>query len=647
MRPLVLLVLSVSLFIVPGIQRKLLAADQQSDTLADFQLVDHRGKDWQLDDFADDSVLAIAFLGTECPLAKLYAVRLNQIAADFRSRGVRVVAVMSNRQDSLEEIAAFVDRQNIGFPVLKDAGNSFADSIAAERTPEIFVYDKARKLRYRGRVDDQYGIGYVRDQPRRKDLRIALDELTSGQDVSIAQTKAVGCIIGRTKPTDDQSQVTFGSHVADILNRRCVECHREGEIAPFSLTDYDEVAGWSDMIAEVVREGRMPPWHATDDGAQFANDRSMTEDEKETLYAWADAGAPAGDLSNLPKAAGTLAGWQLPREPDRIIPVSPEPFHVPAAGEVRYQYFKFDPGLKEDVWLESAQLKPGNRAVVHHILAFAAPAGNTRGINGARGFLVGYVPGQRVEQWPAGHAKKIPAGSELIFQVHYTPIGTPQVDQSTLGLCFADPESITHEVVTTSAVQSRLNIPPGDSDWTTTATSPRFPQDARLLSMSPHMHVRGKAFKYELQYESGSTTLLDIPQYDFNWQTNYQLAKPMNVAAGSRFLCTAVFDNSEANLNNPDPTATVRWGDQTWDEMMIGYFNYAVPTTATSQPAHPQILARSPETAARLKKFDELDRDGDGKITRSDTPLKLIAIFNALDKNKDGVLEREEVQQAK
>jgi peroxiredoxin len=620
-----------------------------TQSLDALDLVDHRGKQWTLSEFSDDSLLVVAFLGTECPLAKLYAVRLNKIADDYKANSVRVMAVMSNRQDSLEEIGAFVARQNIDFPVLKDAGNQFADSLDAKRTPEIFVFDAQRQLRYRGRVDDQYGIGYVREEPRRQDLRIALNELTSGQDVSVPSTKAVGCIIGRTKITDTQSKITYGANVAKILNQRCVSCHREGEIAPFSLTEYEEVAGWSDMIAEVVREGRMPPWHATDDHAKFANDRGMSQEEKETLYAWADAGAPAGELTNLPTPPEKVADWRLPRKPDRIVPVSPQPFDVPASGAVRYQYFKFDPDFKEDMWLESAELKPGNREVVHHILAFAAPKGNYDGINGARGFLVGYVPGQDPDVWPEGHAKLIPAGSELIFQVHYTPIGTKQKDQSQLGLCFANADSVTHEVVTTSAVQPRLKIPPGDSDYTTTAKSPPFPENAKLLSMSPHMHVRGKSFQYDLVTAGNEETILEIPAYDFNWQTSYVLDPPREVTPGSRFLCTAVFDNSEANLNNPDPTDTVRWGDQTWDEMMIGYFNYAVPRSS-GPAAKPGLTLRErarrfAETTARLKTFDQLDTDKDGKLKRSDVPKRLNRIFQELDKNGDGTLTRTEAEQ--
>jgi len=622
----------------------------RSSTLHRLDLTDYRGRTWSLSDFADDSLLVIAFLGTECPLAKLYSVRLAEIANEYQSRSVRVIAVMSNRQDSLEEIGSFAARQELKFPVLKDAGNRLADELQAERTPEIFVFDATRKLRYRGRVDDQYGIGYVRDEPRRNDLRIALEELLSGRDVSLPRTGAVGCIIGRRKSVDPTSPISYGSHVAEILQRRCVECHRDGEIAPFSLTEYDEVAGWADMIAEVVREQRMPPWHATPDHAKFANDRSMTDEEKQILIDWADAGAPAGDLSDLPSLPPTTAQWQLPREPDHVFNVSPEPFAVPAEGAVRYQYFRVDPGFTADVWLEAAELRPGNRAVVHHILAFVAPKGQKPSDGGARGFLVGYVPGARLELPPPGYAKRIPAGNDLVFQVHYTPVGTQQLDQSQLGILLADPATITHEIITTSAVQTNFRIPPGDPNYEVFATSPPFPENAILLSMSPHMHVRGKSFRYDLETAAGERrTILDIPQYDFNWQTTYVLDEPRHMNAGDRFLCTAVYDNSKDNLNNPDPTATVRWGDQTWDEMMIGYYHFAVPldeqhtTAKTGVPSRRERAQAMIRNAARIRTFDQLDTDGDGRLLRSEAPRMLLRIFDQLDTNGDGILTRDEV----
>jgi hypothetical protein len=428
-----------------------------------------------------------------------------------------------------------------------------------------------------------------------------------------------------------------------------VECHREGEIAPFALDSYDEAAGWADMVAEVVRENRMPPWHASPDHGSFANDRSMTPEEKQVLYDWAAAGAPQGDPAELPEPPQFVSGWQLPREPDMIIPVSPEPYSVPATGMVKYEYFTVDPQIVEERWLAAAELLPGNRAVVHHILCFTRPKGERGGIAAERGFLVGYVPGARVQPFPPGMAKRIPANHELVFQVHYTPIGTPQLDHSKLGLVFADPSTITHEVITSSAVQPRFRIPPHDPSYKVSAITPERLPSSELLSLSPHMHVRGKAFRYELVKPNGEReTLLDVPQYDFNWQTTYEFSSPLQLEDGSRIACTAHYDNSANNLNNPDPTATVGWGDQTWDEMMIGYFHYSVALNASGAGGvAPATRARGlVRNAARIRIFDALDRDGDDSVDLKNVPAQFREAAQRLDLNSDGVLTREEVESA-
>jgi len=581
------------------------AADSiaNASPLPAFELRDAQGATITDDDFRDASLVVVAFLGTECPLAKLYASTLTRLHQRYQSRGVEIVAVMSNRQDSLEEIAAFVRRTGVTFPVGKDLGNVFADEIGAHRTPEVFLFDSQRELKYRGRVDDQYGIGTILEQPRRNDLQIAIDEVLEGQPVSQPQTQAVGCLIGKRKSKQENSEsntVTYHQHIAPILRTHCVECHRDGEIGPFALNEYDEVAGWADMIVETTSDGRMPPWHAGEKSTgKFRNERQLTSTELDQLAQWADTGtiqgerivdglatnsdatAPSPAIAEVRSEDGRI--WELPRRPDHVFRISEEPVSVPATGEVKYQYFRVDPGFERDVWATAMQLRPGNRRVVHHILAFAREPGARNGLRAERGFLDGYVPGYRVEPFAPGYAKRIKAGSELIFQVHYTPTGSPEEDFSEFAIIEADESEITHEIRTESALEVKLKIPPGDPDYRVTAYGPRMPKGAKLLAMMPHMHVRGKSFRYELESDrewwkpnSQSTILLDVPEYDFNWQTAYVLDEPMDLPHGGRFVAHASFDNSEDNLSNPDPNATVRWGDQTWEEMMIGYYHYAV-----------------------------------------------------------------------
>ena len=591
-----ILLVSCSLFSTQGIPLHAAAPNLEPAKLEALDLTDSRGRNWTLKDFSDDSVLVVAFFGTECPLAQFYATRLDRIAQQYSDKTVQVIAVISNRQDSLEEIAAFVNRRNLSYPVVKDPANRFADQVGAERTPEVFVYDSGRNLRYRGRIDDQRGVAHDLLEPRRRDLQLAIDELIDGREVSVPRTEASGCIISRTKKVDPGSKITYGTHVAKILRKNCVGCHRENELAPFSLSDGEEASSWADMIVEVIRDDRMPPWHADGEHAKFANERSLTEEEKQLIFTWAKAGAPVGPEPNLAPLPARPVGWQLPKEPDLVLPVTFTPVPVPAeAGPrgMRYQWYMQSPGFTEDKWVTAAELRPGNREVVHHILAFAVKPGQERATLGRAdvSYLFGYVPGARVEPLPKGHAKKIPAGHNIYFQVHYTPNGTPQKVQSYMGLVFADPEDVTHEIRTSSATERRFRIPgglrlgkkEGPSDFPIEATSSPLPDNATLLAFSPHMHLRGKSFNYELVTpDKQRRMLLNVPDYDFNWQTTYVLDKPLEVPAGSRLHCKAVYDNSWGNLSNPDAMRDVRFGEQTWDEMMIGFFHYSVPVNLTN-----------------------------------------------------------------
>lgn len=548
--------------------------------IENFTLRDCGGKRVSLEDFKESRFIVVAFLGVECPLAKIYAPRLQKLSAEYRDRGVAFLGIDSNRQDSLPELAAYVRLHKIEFPVLKDPGNRVADHFAATRMSEVFVLDSEHIVRFHGRIDDQYGPGYARPKPSREDLRKALDELLADTVVSEPKTDVVGCLIGRMRVPDATNAVTYASHIAKILNKRCVECHREGEIGPFALTDYDEVVGWADMIAEVVQNGRMPPWHADPQYGAFEGDRRLSAEEKKLIQDWSAAGAPQGDLSQMPEPPTFLAsGWQLGREPDLIVAMQEAPFTVAAEGVLDYQFFVVDPGFQEDKWVTAAEVLPGNRAVVHHATIFALVGTPEEALRDGTtdGYLATFVPGLRPTSYPPGMAKRIVAGSRLVFQIHYTPNGSEQRDVSRLGLVFADPNDVEYEVVTGSVINRTFAIPPGAPRHRVTATSIRSPRNSKLLSLMPHMHARGVAFRFEAVVPSGATEiLLDVPHYDFNWQTAYKLVKPRVLPAGSQVHCIAHFDNSADNAANPDPSREVHHGIQNRDEMMVGYFDIAV-----------------------------------------------------------------------
>ncbi len=618
--------------------------------LEGFQLTDFRGRDVTEKDFADSKVLVVAFLGVECPLAKQYSERLEQIQATYQARGVTVIGVDANQQDSLTEMAAHVRRHGLTYTFAKDGQQALVKALGATRTPEVFLLDENRMVRYQGRVDDQYGIGYVREKPTTTDLADAIESVLSAKSVANPHQPAPGCLIGRIKEPKSDAAVTYSNQIVRIFADHCVRCHREGEIGPFAMSSYEEVAGWAEMINEVVAEKRMPPWHANPAYGKFANDCSLSEEECKLIDQWVNAGAPEGDRDQLPEAKKYLTGWQLPAEPDVVFSISEKPFVVPAAGEVKYQYFKVDTKFTEDKWIKCAQLLPGNRAVVHHILAFARIKGSGEGIEGQRGFLVGYVPGSQAEQFPEGMAKRIPANSELIFQVHYTPIGTEQTDLSKLGIVFAEPSEVTHEVKTTSAVQTRLRIPPGDANYQISAMLPEELPECRLITMAPHMHLRGKAFRYTAVYPDGKKEiLLDVPAYDFNWQTGYRMAEPVKMPAGARIECEATFDNSTANLNNPDPTKLVRWGDQTDDEMMIGYFDIVFPVGKGDSAGTIRANRRRALASQVIKQgiFQRLDVNNDKQLERSEVPAQFRDRFDDLDANGDGVLTQEDIERSR
>ncbi len=542
--------------------------------ISDFTLVDYRGNPQSLETLGAGPVTVVAFLGTECPLAKHYGQRLSELAEQYRNRGVSFVGIDANVQDSLKEIAAYARKHNVSFPILIDRDQHVADLFGAVRTPEVFVLDANRIVRYHGRVDDQFAINVQRPVPQRQDLTLAIDELLDGQAVTVSQTPVSGCLIGRKRQTEPHGDITFTAHVAPILFQRCAECHRAGEIAPFPLLTYDDVMGWEDMIAEVIQERRMPPWNANPEFGHFANDARLSAKERDTLLTWIANGCPQGDPSLMPPAPEFTPGWRIPK-PDVVITMRDKPYDVPATGVVDYQYFAVDPGFTEDMYMVAAQARPGNSEVVHHIIAYLQSPGEKK--KGLGNLLIGYAPGAVPLTFPEGAAVLIPKGSKLLFELHYTPNGVAQSDRSEIGLKFVDKAQVKRLAGGSEVIEHDLNIPPQTSDHVVTAEK-KVPADVLLISLTPHMHLRGKSFRYEAFYPDGtSEVLLDVPDYDFNWQLRYELAEPKLLPRGTRIKGTAVFDNSSDNPNNPDPDKKVHWGQQSWDEMMIGFMTYVTP----------------------------------------------------------------------
>jgi hypothetical protein len=446
---------------------------------------------------------------------------------------------------------------------------------ALARVPEAFVLDRERHVRYDGRIDDRFGIGYQRPKPTRHDLKEALDEVLAGKAVTRAKTPVAGCLISRAARPKADAPITYAQYVSRIVQNHCQECHRPGQVGPFALLTYDDALAWSAMIREVVQEGRMPPWHADPRHGKFANDRSLPKDARQMFLAWIDDGCPKGDDRDLPPPREFPEGWTIGK-PD-VIFTMPEEFTVPAEtpkGGVPYQYYRVPTNFTQDKWVQAAEARAGAAEVVHHIVVFIVPPGESFNpmMPGLK-VLCGTAPGDMPYLAPRGFAKKVPAGSDLIFQMHYTPNGRKQSDRSSCGLIFSR-EPVDRQILTMPVGNPAFRIPPG-ADNHEVESRFIFKEDARILNFMPHLHLRGKDFLYEVVYPDGKKeVLLSVPRYNFGWQSVYRLATPHFVPKGTVLHCVAHYDNSPKNPSNPDPTQEVRWGDQTWEEMMIGWTDF-------------------------------------------------------------------------
>jgi hypothetical protein len=418
---------------------------------------------------------------------------------------------------------------------------------------------------------------------------------------------------------------TFARDVAPILQQNCQGCHRPGEAAPFSLLSYEQARPWAKAIKYAVLQKKMPPWFADPHYGNFANNASLPESSINTIVNWVDDGAPLGDPKDMPPPRQFVTGWSIPK-PDIVFTI-PKPFPIPATGVLEYQYVIIPTGFTKDTWVEQVQAAPTNYSVVHHIVAyvrapgsnyfkdmpknqfFEAPPGKNEGKTEDKkevkddlpnDWLTGYAPGQPPDVFKPGQGKLIPAGSDIVFEIHYMPEGKATTDQSRLGLVLAK-EQPTERTMTLSAVNMSFKIPPGDPNFRVDSSF-TMPEDVTLLGMHPHMHMRGKSAQYRIVFADGRTeTLLDVPRFTWHWQLWYNLAEPIRLPKGTKLECTEHFDNSNNNPENPDPTKTVIWGQQSFDEMMVCMFNVSFDAKITTQQMLAPAKPKTAQTTAAAK----------------------------------------------
>jgi peroxiredoxin len=584
-------------------------------------LRDLRGNRRSLHDFKDHSALVVVFVGAECPISNLYLPSMIELEKKLRPRNVQFLAVYPNEQEDSDQVAAHAADRDLPFPVLKDFGQKLADRLGVTRVPSVVVLDGDFVLRYRGRIDDRYGVSARREKATRDDLGEAVERVLAKKAVTVAETEADGCLLSRGVKKPVQTGVTYAKDVAPILQDRCQACHRAGQPAPFSLTTFDDAVKHAAMLKEVTAQRRMPPWQADSRFGHFTNERRLTRTEIDTLASWVDGGMTRGDDKDLPRPIDWPKGWSH-GQPDLILSM-PEEFEVPADGVLTYQNWTIETGFDEDKWVQVAEARPGSPAVVHHIVVYIMREGQRGPIapDGSLSILVGWAPGDLGLMCPPDTALRVPKGAKLRFEMHYTPNGTVTKDRSYIGLTFAK-KPPKHEMFISEFANTSFEVPANDPHFRAEATF-RFRADARILSFAPHMHWRGQDYFYEVVYPDGKRqTLLSVPRWDFNWQNVYRFQEPLKVPKGTKVHSVAHWDNSANNPLNPDPKKAVKFGLQTWDEMMVGFVAYV-----WERPETAAELAKNPPTPGDLL-FDRLDVNGDDVITPNEIPdrLKLLLL---------------------
>ncbi len=530
-------------------------------TVDNFRLLDHRGAAHELHYYSDMKAVVLMAQANGCDVASAAIPKLEELRNRYEARNVRVFMLNSNLKDDRASINAMADTLGTKVPVLEDPLQLIGESLDATRAGEVFVINPVGwKLAYRGPVEQVAPV---------------VEALASGTPVTPAKVDVKGCAVAM--PERDKraahAKISYSKEIAPLLVDKCVTCHRDGGIAPWQMSSYEIVKGFAPMIREVVRTQRMPPWHADPHYGVFKNDRSMTGDQVKTLVHWIEAGAPR---DNAPDPLKSLErGWPEWENGTPDLVVETPSFTVPATGTIEYENPIVKNPLGKDVWVRAIEFNPGDRAVVHHILAYGVKeGGGGGGLAGLGTYLAGYAPGGGVVRFPPDSGVLLTKDMSFRFQMHYTASGKPSTDVTKIGIYFTD-EPPKYPLRQFVLLDPRLKIPANTKDHRIEAPPRTFDRDVLIYSLTAHSHYRGKASKFVAQYPDGrQEILLSVPAYDFNWQTTYELKEPKLLPKGTKLLYDTVYDNSAQNKANPDPSIDVRWGEQTWQEMIYGNVRY-------------------------------------------------------------------------
>ncbi len=547
-------------------------SDRIGQPLENFKATDIQGRGFDLRRYAAGSPVVVALTSTTCPLCKKYGPTLAELEQVFLDRGVKFVFIDSIATDSLEE--AVETQRELGWrgPLILDRNQELVSLLAADSTTEVFLLDHELRLRYRGAVDDQYGLGYTKPEPQQKYLKTAIEQLLREESLSVVQTTSPGCRI--LPPSKSERPLEYHRDISRIVQNHCVECHRGGGVAPFPLETPEQLVAHAGMVVEVVGNRTMPPWFAAPDSERphrWINDAALTDREQQVLVKWLESDQTLGDSSVGPVPRVFESQWKI-GTPTLEVQL-PNRNRVRSSGYMDYLHQRIALTHETDQWIQAVEIRPTAPEVVHHVLVYAIPRSSDQvDIDERSHFLAAYAPGNSSQEFGVGFAKKLPANHDLVVQLHYTPNGRAVFDQTAIGFRLSETPP-QHEIKVHGIANTDIQIPAGADNHPEVAKL-RVPRGAYITAFFPHMHLRGKAFRFEHQAEHGTQQLLDVPQYDFNWQLEYRLLNPQRISRGEQILVTGWFDNSASNPSNPDPKKPVRWGKQTYEEMLIGYIEY-------------------------------------------------------------------------
>jgi peroxiredoxin len=541
------------------------------DTVDNFRLIDQNGQSHELYYLSDMKAVVLMADGTGCSASRATARTLGALRAKYQARGVEFLAIDSNLTDTPESIAKLAKAEGGEMPVLVDGLQLIGESLGFAHNGEVLVVNPQNwKAVYRGAVA-KGSSNYVAD---------ALDAMLAGTQVKVTRTDAGGCdiVMPERERRSAHAQISYEKTIAPMLSEHCVACHREGGIAPWQMSSYEMVRGFSPMIREVLRTKRMPPWHADPHYGVFSNDRSLTAEQTKTLVHWIEAGSPRGAGDDpLTLVKKDWPAWPLGK-PDLVVNLPK--FDVPATGVIPYQMWTVENPLDHDVWVRAVDFLPGARSNLHHIIATIGGemAGQKRDTDGS---LADFVPGSEPLQIPPESGILLKKGAKFGFQAHYTVNGKATTDVTQMGLYFMDkPPQYRYRAAIMA--NPRIKIPANTKAYTDDATY-KFDREVLVYSLHPHAHFRGSAAEFVAQYPDGhEAVLLNVPKYEFNWQTTYELKTPIILPAGTAVKYSMTYDNSTQNKANPDPNREVPWGQQTWDEMLFGVIRFRYLTSDAS-----------------------------------------------------------------